>query len=190
MGVLRRIECTSCGAPIEIAPSSVAVRCDHCGSHQAVNPEISTAHHVEQIDRSVGNVDRATARLAAEIALPRLHAERVQADQLCASLELKQRQRKTNEQLGVFGPVVLVSIFLPLGVGFVAEQLGVARDVVSGIVLVGFLVMGVLGSYVGRNVLRNVSREGSEQSAELDAARERLRAIDRRIAENYELANS
>jgi hypothetical protein len=172
--------CAACGAGVRVAPGATSAVCAFCGNQQLVHPSIPVAHQVGQIGESVGNVDRSTAKLAAELALPRLQAEREQ----CQARYDYLKARESDPAL----PWYVVTVIGSLGVGAIVAVL--FSWIHEGLGVVMFFVATVAGLSQIVRVRRHFERVGRKPNPELVAARARLKSLDKRIVENYRVADS
>jgi DNA-directed RNA polymerase subunit RPC12/RpoP len=177
---LSRIACAACGAGVVLSSGATTVVCTFCGNQQLVHPSIPVAHQVGQIGDSVGNVDRSTARLAAEMALPRLQLERQQCQARYDYLHVRQGDPALPWYVLTLVGSVAVSLFLAVTFSRIHELLGV----------VVFIVAMGAGIYLLVRVRRHFKRIGRTPDPELVALLAQLKSLDERIADNYRIANS
>ena len=177
---LSNLKCAACGAGVSVAPGSATAVCAFCGNHQLVHPSIPVAHQVGQIGNSVGNVDRSTARLAAEMALPRLYAERQQCQAYYNQLFGRRHSTITQWDAMILIGTIVLSGILMLVFMLVHPLLGVL------VLLAG---MGA-GFYLLSRVKQHYRRVGTPVDPEMKAVLAHMQALDARIAENYRTANS
>ena len=177
---LSNLKCAACGAGVNVAPGSATAVCAFCGNHQLVHPSIPAAHQVGQIGNSVGNVDRSTARLAAEMALPRLYGERQQCQAYYNQLYGRRHATMTQWDAPILIGTIVASVVLAALFLLVHKLLAL---------LVLFAGLGA-GFYLLYRVKQHYGRVGTKVDPELMAILARVQMLDARIAENYRIANS
>jgi len=138
-----KLDCVGCGAPLDIAPDLNRFACGYCGAQQMVHRRGGTVS-LTKLQTAVQAVQRATDRTAAELALPRLARELVEAEaSMKSALALAQKRRLSagsSRKIISLTAVLLWVPFGPLAIAAVSPSEGVTRVLLMAwlIVLIAF----------------------------------------------------
>ena len=173
--------CSACGAAVPIPPGAKSVHCTYCGNVQVVNPSIPIAHQVDQIGQAVANVDRYAQRVAAELAIPRLTAERNHLAHQIQSLMAQNATAAYHNQLIIGFAIGISGLFLSTVVSTKVHPL-----------LGGLLLLIAVASTIGGVVFyrNNVRRTGGKYAPHLAAAHQQLQRVELQLSDAYRRVSS
>ena len=138
-----RLECTGCGASLDITPNLEVFSCGYCGARQMVRRSGGSVS-LKPLEEAISRVQRGTDRTASELAVPRLKEEMVALDNerknMIAALKISPG---TNDGCLAAFATVFVSILVSaviwteghFVVGFFCGSLVLAIGVVSSLKL-------------------------------------------------------
>lgn len=181
------VRCSSCGAGVTVLPGASFATCHYCGQQTAVPPQIPAAHHLDRMAGAVGqmqggmsSVERNTARMAAEMALPRLMAERQSLGHRWGYLTAETGSSKRLEDVfWMFGGIIGFTILTVMGF-----RIHFAVGCFFSVGVVAGPIAGMVWTHM------RYRRNGGPHGPELRALEAHIRHLDTRIAEAYRTANS
>lgn len=95
---LLKLSCVNCSAPLEIGADLDRFACGYCGTNQVVQRSGGVIA-LRRVESAVQAVQRGTDKTAAELAVPRLQRELVEAQQAKAKA-VEQAKTKRSRELG------------------------------------------------------------------------------------------
>lgn len=150
------LRCAGCGANLEVEPGDDHLACGYCGTKQEVVRR-GGAIRLKKLEDAISRVQQSTDRTAAELAIPRLERELLQADAdrqrlLAAPVRVAARKQLANAVIGM----LIVSV-----VAFFSMISLMQHDVTTGFGIHFAWILwlaGLAGSGIGWVALNSLRR--------------------------------
>ena len=99
------LSCANCGAALKINRDQTIIQCEYCGSAQKIEKE-GGSYVLATINSKLDELNDSSARTAAELALPRLRAELLEAQNQRYALLAKHQKTAKKQEDSAIGRII------------------------------------------------------------------------------------
>lgn len=192
-----KLNCQNCGSSLNISQDMENFACGHCGTAQIVERKGGIVQ-LRKVTDAIGKVQKGTDKTAAELALARLPYE---LNAIKQSRFIKQRQlnKKYDDRWNLqLGAVIIVAVIALIIVAAIIAKIllfftdpGQAKPIS---IFIGLAVASIGGlflfDYFSKTNLFGLQTILAKNNEELAVYDEKIQFLEKKIQENYQIANS